>query len=361
MEKIREEVRVERCGMGPMDLAFIGEIEVDTGKNTVYVCAYYGMETVLYVSKKSIISSNEMIDDGSALESYSDITDAAASDYFPYFLELDKLTDEKAEQTKRQMNDTKYYSGIRMGQTVGPDFGAHAELFNDLQPEYKEYYQVVRKNGIFHYSMSHESVYMRNELGKLYNAYYPGTEEPKYLFEVTDIENIPEKYEFAKHTFKHMRAAIGDFLQKNFGYSLPEDEMEYPQFMICGFRNLRVNVLRNSGPTGKETQYVAEITSKAGKNTDTPRYITYIRSDGMEFWCVNTMSFYDAYFVDQSIRAGMGIQEKHTSIDELKKSGYRDVFVKLKEAVDSYSGDGEYIWTLDDEDDPIELSGMIEN
>ena len=73
------------------------------------------------------------------------------------------------------------------------------------------------------------------------------------------------------------------------------------------------------------------------------------------------MSFYDAYFVDQSIRAGRGIQEKHTSIDELKKSGYRDIFVKLKEAVNSYSGDGEYVWTIDNEDDPFGLSEMIEN
>ena len=57
---------------------------------------------------------------------------------------------------------------------------------------------------------------------------------------------------------------------------------------------------------------------------------------------------------------GLG-QNIDISIDELKKSGYRDIFVKLKEAVNSYSGDGEYVWTIDNEDDPFGLSEMIEN
>lgn len=360
MQKVREEVRVQRCGEGPMDLAFVGEIEVDTGDKTVYVNAYYGFETVLYVTERPMAFGDEMIDEDDMLESYSELTEAAESDYFAYFLELDRLTDEKAEETKRHLNDTKYYPGVRMGQMVGRNYGAHAEFFNDLQPEYKEYYQVVRKDGIFHYSMSHESVYMRNELGAFYNAYFPETEEPKYLFEVTSIDEVPERYEFAKHTFQYIRAVIGDFLEKYFKYKLPEEEREYPQFNLYGFKNLRVNMVKNSGPSGKETQYVAEISSKAGKASETDRYITYIKSENMDFWCVNTMSFYDAYFVDQSIHAGMGIQEKHNSIESMGGSGYREIFMKLKEAVDIYSGEGEFIWSLGDED-PLNLTELIEN
>ena len=358
MKELRRNVRMERCGCGPMDYAVEGEIEVlNDVQEHVFITAFYGPETVLSVSKVSLLDYPDVIEEDMLEESYSDLEEAADSVYFRYFLELDKATDEKVAEFQKTINDTKYYDGIRMGQMFWGEGNGHAEIFNSAQPEYHEYYQVVRENGVFRYSMSHESTYMRDELGEMFEIYFPGVEEPKYLFSVTDLSDIPTEYAYAEHTFRFVRAQLVETLAK-MGVDLPEEDGEYPKFELFGFKELRVNVTHESGPNGNETMYIAEITAAEKFKPDQVLYITNMRGEDFDTYLTNTQSFYDAFFHDPSILAGRTIMEKRMSLSDANKSGYRDIYKKLHDAIDAYSGKGEYVWRAGDED-PIGLTALL--
>ena len=135
MKELRRNVRMERCGCGPMDYAVEGEIEVLNDKNEhVFVTAFYGPETILSVSKESLLDYTDVIEEEMLEETYNDLEEAAESDYFRFFLELDKATDEKVADFQKRMNDTRYFEGVRMGQMFWGEGNAHAELFNSTQP-----------------------------------------------------------------------------------------------------------------------------------------------------------------------------------------------------------------------------------
>lgn len=358
MEELRRNVRMERCGCGPMDYVVEGEIEVLNDKQEhVFVNAFYGPETVLSVSKVSLLDYPDIIEEEMLEESYTDLEEAADSDYFRFFLELDKATDEKVADFQKRINDTKYYDGIRMGQMFWGKGCGHAELFNSNQPEYHEYFQVVSEDGVFKYSMSHESTYMRYELGQMFDIYFPGAEEPRYLFMVTDFSDIPEEYAYAEPTFRFMRAQLAETLVK-MGADLPEEDTEYPTFELFGFKELRVNVTHESGPNGNETVYIAEITAAEKFKPDQVLYITNMRGEDFDTYLTNTQSFYDAFFHDPSIIAGRTIMEKSMSLDDASRSGYREIYRKLHDAIDAYSGEREYIWHVGD-DDPIGLTALL--
>lgn len=358
MEELRRNVRMERCGCGPMDYAVEGEIEVLNDKDEhVFVTAFYGPETVLSVSKLSLLDCNDMIEEEMLEETYSDLEEAAESDYFRFFLALDKATDEKVAEFRKHMNDSRYYEGVRMGQMFWGEGNVHAELFNSNQPEYQEYYQVVRENGVFKYSMSHESAYMRGELREMFDIYFPGVDEPKYLFTVTDFADIPEKYSFAEHTFRFIKARMCETLAK-MGIELPEEDSEYPKFKLHGFKELRVNVRHDTGPKGNETTIIAEITAAEKYKPDQALYISNLHGEEYDTYLTNSQSFYDAYFHDNSIIAGRTIKERKFSLEEASTSGYRDIYKKLHEAIEAYSGEGEYIWHVGDED-PLGISELL--
>ena len=97
---------------------------------------------------------------------------------------------------------------------------------------------------------------------------------------------------------------------------------------------------------------------KGGEETDKPDqplYITNLHGEDYDTYLTNSQSFYDAYFHDNSIIAGRTIKERKFSLEETHTSGYRDVYKKLHEAIDAYSGEGEFVWHVGD-DDPIDLS-----
>ena len=236
-----------------------------------------------------------------------------------------------------------------MGQMFWGEGNGHAEVFNSAQPEYHEYYQVVRENGVFRYSMSHESTYMRDELGEMFELYFPGVDEPKYLFSVTDFADIPTEHAYAEHTFRFMRAQLVETL-KEMGVEFPEEDAEYPKFELTGFKELRVNVTHESGQNGNETMYIAEITAAKKYKPDQALYITNMRGEDFDTYLVNTQSFYDAVFHDPSIIAGRTVMEKNMSLNDTEKSGFRDIYRTLHEAIEAYLGDGEYIWHVGDED-----------
>ncbi len=83
-----------------------------------------------------------------------------------------------------------------------------------------------------------------------------------------------------------------------------------------------------------------------------------MRGEDFDTYLTNTQSFYDAVFHDPSIIAGRTIMEKNMSLSDAEKSGYRDIYRKLHDAIEAYSGDGEYIWHVGDED-VIGLSDIL--
>ena len=71
------------------------------------------------------------------IEMYDDFSDVAAkSEFFPSFMQLDRLTDLKLEEALRKVDDTKNY-GVRFGaHWMGGDSPEmYIEMFNDQEPE----------------------------------------------------------------------------------------------------------------------------------------------------------------------------------------------------------------------------------
>lgn len=198
---------------------------------------------------------------------------------------------------------------------------------------------------------------MRDELGEMFEIYFPGVEDPNYPFSATDLSDIPTEYAYAEHTFRFMRAQLVETLAE-MGVELPKEDAEYPKFELFGFKELRVNVTHKSGPNENETMFIAEITAAEKYKPDQVLYITNMRGEDFDTYLTNTQSFYDAVFHDPSIIAGRTIMEKNMSLSDAEKSGYRDIYRKLHEAIEAYAGDGEYIWHVGDED-VIGLSDIL--
>ena len=83
-----------------------------------------------------------------------------------------------------------------------------------------------------------------------------------------------------------------------------------------------------------------------------------MRGEDFDAYLTNTQSFYDAVFHDPSIIAGRTIMEKNMSLSDAEKSGYRDIYRKLHDAIEAYSGDGEFIWHIGD-DDPLGFTTLL--
>ena len=74
------------------------------------------------------------------LECYDSLLAATASTFFPYFMELDHLTDKKVAEVLNDINDTRNYP-YRCGThwTGGNKPEIYIEMFNTTEPERREY------------------------------------------------------------------------------------------------------------------------------------------------------------------------------------------------------------------------------
>lgn len=77
------------------------------------------------------------------IEFYPSLLDATASVFFPYFMELDQLTDKKVADVMMDINDTRNYP-FRIGCHISGDKKEiYIEMFNNTQPERREYFQIA--------------------------------------------------------------------------------------------------------------------------------------------------------------------------------------------------------------------------
>lgn len=131
------------------------------------------------------------------MEEYDDIEAATDSDFFRFFLEIERLTDDKVKEVLDQICDTANY-GIRVNfKITGGNLVSYAEQYDAEVPEEKQYFQVVETDGKIVYTASHESVFMWIEMGDLYSVIFGEREEPRYFIH---IENEKDLYDLPIRT-----------------------------------------------------------------------------------------------------------------------------------------------------------------
>ena len=272
-------IEAEHCGLAPMDFKYWGILTVqDEEENKYFVEAAYESEYDHYIvldeenynlsqkwmeeqyeklqafdSRHPELKDNEMalwndaaltseymaIDCAESpvhvLERFDSLQDAAGSEFFKFYLELDRATDKKVAETMDRVDDTRYF-GYRVGagfNTRGPV--SYIEAFNGANPEKREYLQIEEySDGTEHFSASHESCFMRMELGTFYPIYFGNSREPEYYLSVDNLDDIPDEYSHYYYIFKNMqhemhRAFSIDEDTKMFGVGdqkLLEEEME---------------------------------------------------------------------------------------------------------------------------------------
>ena len=139
------------------------------------------------------------------LEQYESLEETAASDFFRYFLIIDRETDKKVIETMDAVDDTKNY-GFRCGFSWGAKQKIYCEGFNSVDSAEMLYLQIEEDIEGFVISASHKSYYMWMELGDdLYDAYFGKPKNREYLFKVSRYEDIPDSYKYLFPIFKELR------------------------------------------------------------------------------------------------------------------------------------------------------------
>lgn len=204
MEKINTIVTAEPHGMAPTDVFIAAEIELLDGKQTLYAqaCFWPDGESFFAVDKVSMYKP-EYEKSSDCIERFKTLSLATESEFFEVYLELDKLTDRKAEEYLRKIDDTRNYvfrSGVKL---ENGGIEEYAEFFNTTQPEYNEYLQIRKSKTRTIFSASHHSYFLRMEYGSLYETYFGDSPAEEYLFEIQSLDEIG-KYSYFQPAFEKM-------------------------------------------------------------------------------------------------------------------------------------------------------------
>ncbi len=178
----------------------------------------YGEHPDLYME---YLALDEDLPEAEMLESYDRIEDAAGSDFFPFFLEIDKNTDKKVLEVLRKLDDTREY-GHRVGSAWhgGGQPMIYIEMFNDRQPENREYFQLVEyRDGTCRYTASHESCFMQLEMGRdLYRAYFGTAKRDPEFYIDTDSDRFTGAQVRYRFIFHLLRMLLHEEVLKTGGF-----------------------------------------------------------------------------------------------------------------------------------------------
>ncbi|SEG36501.1 hypothetical protein SAMN04487934_11816 [Eubacterium ruminantium] len=199
-------------GPAPLDKTVIIEYQ----KDDVFISVYSDPDGDLYIaSKKSIIENGLSNDDNYEtddylIECYEGIQNTSKSEYYEDFTILSAMIIEKRVEIREYVLDTKNY-GIRIGARCDSDgIIIIAEAFNQVQPEYKEYIQIQKKNDKYIYTASHESYFMKYQLGDIYHIYFGNPPKEEYYINITDLSDLDSKYYYFAEFFKHLQNIIAE-------------------------------------------------------------------------------------------------------------------------------------------------------
>ena len=193
MKKNNTIVEAQQVGMAPMDLAVNAEFELENDKGEiVFAQAYFSAEWSFFAIDRTSMYKEEYMEHSDQLEFYETLEDAGESAYFMYFVELDKLTDQRYAEEMKKADDTKYCeNSMRFG--MATNFGnpmVYGEWYNSSQPEKNEYLQIRKSKTGTIFSVSHTSYYMQYELGPIYEAYFSVPEKQLYFVEAASLDDL---------------------------------------------------------------------------------------------------------------------------------------------------------------------------
>ena len=229
------QLHAERCGNAPMDYMYWGEIKLQNYEgNIYYVRNYYhpegeNMEVLTEEMHNKCVEAEKeggFPQDIEPLEAYESLEGAASSQFFKWFLELDREMDGKVLETMRQVDDTRFY-GTRYGAKLDHNgMSYYMEAFNTHHPERREYFQIVENGDERRFTVSHESYYMWMELGEIYPAYFGRKmQEPEYFIDVRDLAQLDGRDHNYRMIFKDLLADMHLYAHRNYGAAISEEEI----------------------------------------------------------------------------------------------------------------------------------------
>lgn len=219
--KIRQKISAVPCGTSPLDFSCNGYLHLqDEARNDFTVLANFSSEEdhLYAIHGKPERISNNQLEESDLIESYSSVAEAADSPFFQYYLELDKATDEKALETLSRLDDTKNY-GVRIGAHIfKSQWEGYLEAFNDKAPERCEYYQIIRSESGYAYSITHKSIFLQIEMGDVYPALFSRSQEtPLYLLNVSNLSEAEKADASYRYIFSILRNQLNQQLKAQFG------------------------------------------------------------------------------------------------------------------------------------------------
>lgn len=154
-----------------------------------------------------------------SLEEFESLDEASDSEFFRYYMEADRLTDNKVKEILETQNDTANYGSRCNIRIDGTGMTRYAEQYDSADPAKRQYFQVEEtKDGVV-YSATHESIFMWMELGNIYSAFFPEREEPKYFIHIEnedELNTLPLREKFILQSLraemhKRLKETIGDY------------------------------------------------------------------------------------------------------------------------------------------------------
>lgn len=355
MEELYTKVDAQHCGNAPFDYVYVGEIQVKSGTEIFYVQGIFppdGCDS-FQVAKKTLFSEEDFSEED-YVEGFESLEDAAGSDFFKYYLKIDKLTDQKVAEVMAEVDDTKFAPGnLRIGAKFSKDCYVYCEFYNERQPERQEYLQVTKTRDGFIYSACHDSCFMRIELDEMYPYYFNKKKDPDYYIYITSLDDLPEEYEYFRWTYQQMEILLnrevkemfgGDF----FGITISDEDLLMPPAPYVKIGRLR------SGST-KRSRKIVELEVFYEKEK---QYVAYINDPEFISFNTNTQSFYDAFFVDKSIKAGLTMRMNYNSREEAMMATDRKAFAILEAVMNDGGAEKGYCWKPGDPD-PYGIGGLL--
>lgn len=242
LQEIGSEVNAEHSGCAPFDFTYWAEIRLEDDEGQQFrVQAYFYPDgnTSFTALTEEQFQANEALreavkpgevepyDKYQMLELYETLAETSVSPFFTWYLEMDERTDQKVIETLNRVDDTRYCPG---GMRAGGKWGhggpmVYMESFNTAEPGRREYFQISQEGDRYTFSATHESIYMRMELDKIYPSIFGKSPDIEYWIHVTSLDDIREDQQRIRHIFDHLLLILHRNSEQPFESLQPSEDM----------------------------------------------------------------------------------------------------------------------------------------
>ena len=312
----------------PLDKTVI----IEYTENGVFLSVFSDPEADLFIASSRSITDyfeDSRNFDKYIIESYVNEPGTNDSPYYQGFLQLQSKILKKWDEIKEHEIDTKYY-GVRIGASVNSNgLNIFAEAFNLNQPEHKEYIQIRKQNSKTIYTVSHESYFMKYQLGDIYKFYFDEPPEEKYIVNISDINDLDRKYYYFAESFRNLQRMI---TEQEFLNDAAEIKEEYAS-VVTSIRGIN-----------KDEHQIIEMT--LDKNKASRIYLSIqLLSDISTKYRITKNSVLEAILTEEPLGDCL---EEHDDIN-LFKECEKAYFVDLKKSFDyMIKNRHNYLWRYGD-------------